>query len=203
MEKFFENLCIIYRPLIEKNLQARGATSAESKDCASEAFIWLWKKFRSEGFTPDLEEDYIKQLYTVSRNKWYDYTRSGHYKNLRLEGNEEKLATVKPSDEIDGWTVLSSQKLIRSVFLKWDERKGKLLYMRHFLGASNEDLAEDFNLASAGSVGVTCSNAKTDFQDWLSPNEPLAEKFKDAIVFWVRNKLWGPDESDDLPNDFL
>lgn len=205
MEEFFENLCRIHRLLIEKNLQAYGAGKEESKDIVSDAILWLWKDFSSNGYDPDRKDEYMKLLYTVSKRRWWDVTRSSRFKNLRLDRTDSGYEGIENQAEMTDWDVNAAQKFIRKVFLAWNERKGKLLYMRYFLGATVEDLAEDFNYSSANAARVTCCGARKDFLSWIAEKPELEARFRDALEFFEENtgfeNTQEEDSQDEDPQD--
>lgn len=201
MEEFFENLCRIHRLLIEKNLQAYGAGKEDSKDIVSDALLWLLKEFKTNRYNPDRKDEYMKLLYTISKRRWWDVTRSSRFKNIRLDGTGSGHEGIEEQMEMADWDMNKAQKFIRKVFLTWNQRKGKLLYMRYFLGATIEDLAEDFKYSSVNAARVTCCGARKDFLSWLTEKPELEERFRDALGFFDENTGFEDSQDEDSQDD--
>lgn len=204
MEEFFEDLYRVNRLLIEKNLRAYGAGEEESKDIVSDAILWLWKDICANGFAPDRRDEYMKLLYTITKRRWWDVTKSSRFKNVRLDGSEIGNQGITYPNEMEEWTVHKAQQFIRKVFLCWNERKGTLLYKRYFLSATVEDLAEEFEYSSPNAARVTCCGARKDFLNWLHEKILLEKRFRDALGYFEENSLWEASiPSQAVPSDLV
>ena len=190
MEEFLSHISRDHRPLAERCLQALGASKDESKDLVQDGIINLIEHWQIHGFDPENLEQYTRLFYTMCKYRWVDLTRNGNFKNYRLDPTEQSSQPKAPAFDLSDWTVNKAQKFIRKTFLQWNERKGKLLYMRYFLGASVEDLADDFNYSSAGTTRVTCTNARKSFLNWIQKYPEKEELFREALLFFERYQVW-------------
>ena len=190
MEEFLSHISRDHRPSAERCLQALGASKDESQDLVQDGIINLIEHWQVHGFDAENLEHYTRLFYTMCKRRWWDLTRSSDFKNYRLDPAEQSTQPKTRAFDISDWTVNKAQKFIRKTFLQWNDRKGKLLYMRYFLGASVEDLADDFNYSSPGTTRVTCTNARKSFLNWIQNYPEKEELFREALLFFERYQVW-------------
>lgn len=182
MEAFITQVYETYRLPILHYLKSRGAKEESAKDIASVSIISLWKYLEKEGYQAERQEEYIKLLFTIAFRKFVDGTRSGDFKNLRLEPSDLEGSHWVQPDNYERLTVNQAQRTLKAIFLKWHEKKGEMLYNHFLLNADYECLAEDYGYSSVNSVRVTLSNCRKDFLNWLSEQPGLDEIFRYAIA---------------------
>ena len=111
-----------------------------------------------------------------------------------MEDKENGFGGTSYQHEIQDWTTNLAQQFIRDTFLKWDSRKGRLLYLRFILNASVEDLTEDFDYSSVNAARVTISNARKGFLDWIYQLPETEKRFREALKYIELNQNWGDSE---------
>ena len=75
---------------VEKYILNNKGSAEQAKDIYQEAFIAVWRNIQLDQFVPRSETALSGYLYQVAKNKWIDYLRSGHFKNIVRARNIEK-----------------------------------------------------------------------------------------------------------------
>jgi RNA polymerase sigma factor (sigma-70 family) len=87
-------------PKVEQYVLKNNGSTEQAKDIFQDAFIALWRNVQLDKFTPENETALDGYLYRISKNKWLDYLRSGHYKKV-VQMNDhmaEPLAPAMPEE---------------------------------------------------------------------------------------------------------
>ena len=104
-EKILENLYQYNYPKVESFILKNSGTAEHAKDIFQEAFVTLWRNVQLGKFQPENETAVDGYLYQVSKNKWMDYLRSGHYtKIVRMSDGVPEPRAV-PADEENEYIV--------------------------------------------------------------------------------------------------
>ncbi len=67
---------------VEKYVTNNKGSAEQAKDIYQDAFIAVWRNIQLDQFVPRNEAALSGYLYQVAKNKWIDYLRSAHHKNM-------------------------------------------------------------------------------------------------------------------------
>lgn len=85
---------------IEQFVLRNQGSSPQAKDIFQDAFIAMWNNIHAGKFQPKGESAIDGYLYTIAKNKWTDYLRSGHFRKM-VPASQEKSLEQTPADEED------------------------------------------------------------------------------------------------------
>lgn len=84
---------------IEQFVLKNQGTSPQAKDLFQDAFIAMWNNIHANKFHPKGETAIDGYLYTIAKNKWTDYLRSGHFKKMVPASQEKNLEHGSSEEE--------------------------------------------------------------------------------------------------------
>lgn len=167
-EKALESLYQKNFPKVESFVLKNNGNTEQAKDIFQEAFIAVWRNIQLDKFHPENETALDGYLYQVSKNKWLDYLRSGHYtKMVQLkEGLPEQPAAPMPEEN-------EYLSLILSYFKELGESCKKVLTLFYY---DNEPLKE-----IAVTMGWTEETARNNKYRCLQKLRELVNQNKNKI----------------------
>jgi len=87
-------------PKVLKFVQENKGSSDQAKDIFQEAFIAVWRNVQLGKFVVQNGTAIDGYLYTVAKNKWLDFLRSGYHKHTVMDGTiETNVADELPTDQ--------------------------------------------------------------------------------------------------------
>jgi len=167
-EKALEGLYQKNFPKVESFVLKNNGNAEQAKDIFQEAFIAVWRNIQLDKFHPENETALDGYLYQVSKNKWLDYLRSGHYtKMVQLkEGLPEQTETAVPEEN-------EYLSLILRYFKELGESCKKVLTLFYY---DNETLKE-----IAVAMGWTEETARNNKYRCLQKLRELVNQNKNKI----------------------
>lgn len=85
-------------PKTEKFVQEKGGSAEQAKDIFQEAFIAMWRNVQLGKVEADSGAKLGAYLYRIAQNKWIDYLRSAHHKNIVAV--TDYTEATDPADEL-------------------------------------------------------------------------------------------------------
>lgn len=147
---------LVLKHLYEKNyhkveqfvLKNQG-TQQHAKDIFQEAFIAMWNNVHADKFVPKGATALDGYLYSIARNKWKDYLRSGHFKKMVSENKEEGIQKkfVQEVEEENGEDPKMKKTL--AAFSMLSAECKSLLTQFYFEKRSLKEIAEVFQIGNA------------------------------------------------------
>jgi RNA polymerase sigma factor (sigma-70 family) len=83
---------------VERYVLTNKGSAEQAKDIYQEAFIAVWRNIQLDKFQPQSESALSGYLYQIAKNKWIDYLRSAHHKNMFRSGEVEN--SFEQADEL-------------------------------------------------------------------------------------------------------
>jgi RNA polymerase sigma factor (sigma-70 family) len=125
---------------VEHFVLNNNGTTDQAKDVFQEAFIAVWRNIQLDRFQPQNESALDGYLFRIARNKWLDYLRSGHYKNvvpmdaIVIPDIEADLIPKEENDHL---------ALIKKHFVDLGENCKKILTMYYYKNDSLRKIADE------------------------------------------------------------
>jgi len=134
---------------IEQFILKNQGSSAQAKDIYQEAFIAMWNNIRADKFHPNGESAIDGYLYSIARNKWTDYLRSGHFRKMVPSSQENNLEHGSWETEEGSEADEPKLKTTMEAFGKLGPDCKSLLTRFYFDKKPLKQLAEELKLGTA------------------------------------------------------
>jgi len=148
-EKVLENLYLKNYKKVEQYIIDNNGSEEDARDIFQEAFLTTWRNIQTDKFSPQGATSLDGYLYTIAKNKWLDYLRSGSYKQkVKTQQNVHDLQLSEQETESDN----DQEQAIRNVresFRLLGENCRNLLTLFYYQKKSIKNIAAVFGWTEA------------------------------------------------------